>query len=174
MLCRSLFVLFILAIVLYVLLRYTYSDYPFGRARVSQWARLLDYLTTHTSASSIRRGFAPGFVCYTKGCTRLAAASDKVYQLLAHGRWFSPGTPASSTTKTGRDDIAEILLKVALKTKSIMITPMVSSISSITTNVVSSNPTQARCTRYNIMWESSSVTCGRSMVLSRYFDFLHR
>jgi hypothetical protein len=36
--------------------------------------------------------------------------SDKVYQLLAHGRWFSPGTPASSITKTGRHDIAEILL----------------------------------------------------------------
>jgi hypothetical protein len=35
--------------------------------------------------------------------------------MLAHGRWFSPGTPASSTTKTGRHDIAEILLKVALK-----------------------------------------------------------
>jgi hypothetical protein len=53
-----------------------------------------------------------------KGCTRLAATSDKVYQLLAHGRWFSPCTPASSTTKTGRHDIqnvAEILLKVALK-----------------------------------------------------------
>jgi len=33
--------------------------------------------------------------------------------LLAHGQWFSPGTPASSTTKTGRHDIAEILLKVA-------------------------------------------------------------
>jgi hypothetical protein len=33
--------------------------------------------------------------------------------LLAQGRWFSPGTPASSTTKTGRHDIAEILLKVA-------------------------------------------------------------
>ena len=45
------------------------------------------------------------------------AASDKVYQLLAHGRWFSPGIPASSTTKTGRHDIAEILLKVALNTK---------------------------------------------------------
>jgi hypothetical protein len=43
-----------------------------------------------------------------KGCTRLAAASDKVYQLLVHGGWFSPGTPASSTTKTGRHDIAEI------------------------------------------------------------------
>jgi hypothetical protein len=50
-----------------------------------------------------------------KGCTRLAATSDKVYQLLAHGRWFSPGTPASSTTKTGRHDIAEILLNVVLK-----------------------------------------------------------
>jgi len=36
--------------------------------------------------------------------------------LLAHGQWFSPGTPASSTTKTGRHDIAEILLKVALNT----------------------------------------------------------
>ena len=47
-----------------------------------------------------------------KGCTRLAAASDKVYQLLAHGRWFSPGTPASSTTNAGR----YILLKVALNT----------------------------------------------------------
>jgi hypothetical protein len=34
---------------------------------------------------------------------------DKVYQLLAHGRWFSPGTPDSSTTKIGRHDITEIL-----------------------------------------------------------------
>jgi hypothetical protein len=37
--------------------------------------------------------------------------------LLAHGRRFSPGTPASSTTKTGHQDIAEILLKVALNAK---------------------------------------------------------
>jgi hypothetical protein len=44
------------------------------------------------------------------------SANDKVYQLLAHGRWFSPGSPASSTTKTGRHDITEILLKVALNT----------------------------------------------------------
>jgi hypothetical protein len=75
----------------------------------------LDYLTTHISLSPIRHGFAPGIVNYKKGCARLAAASDKVFQLLAHGRWFSTGTPASSTTKTGRHDIAEILLKVALK-----------------------------------------------------------
>ena len=54
-----------------------------------------------------------------KGCTRLATASDKVYQLLAHGRWFSPGTPASSIIKTGPHDIAEILLKVCVKTPKI-------------------------------------------------------
>ena len=48
-----------------------------------------------------------------KGCTQLASTSNKVY----HGRWFSPGTPASSTTETGRHDIAEVLLKVALNTK---------------------------------------------------------
>jgi hypothetical protein len=62
-------------------------------------------------------GSRPALYITKKGCTRLAAASDKVYQLLAHGRWFSQGTPASSTTKADRHDIAEILLKVALNTK---------------------------------------------------------
>jgi hypothetical protein len=56
------------------------------------------------------------FQSLKKGCIRLAAASDKVYQLLAHGRWFSPHTPPSSTTNTGCHDISEILLKVALNT----------------------------------------------------------
>jgi hypothetical protein len=37
-----------------------------------------------------------------KWCTRLVSASDKVYQLLGHGRWFSSGITVSSTTKTGR------------------------------------------------------------------------
>ena len=32
------------------------------------------------------------------------------------GRWFSLGTPVSSTNKTDRQDITEILLKVALNT----------------------------------------------------------
>ena len=72
--------------------KYLSSEYcrliVFG-ARVAQWARSLD-LATHTSLSPIRREFAPGCVNYKKGCTRLATASDKVYQLLAHGRWFSP------------------------------------------------------------------------------------
>jgi hypothetical protein len=62
--------------------------------------RSLD-LTAHTSLSPIRHRFVPSFVNYKKGCTRLAATSDKVYQLLAQGRWFSPGTPASSTDMWG-------------------------------------------------------------------------
>ena len=69
------------------------------------------------------------YSCYTiawvcklqKGCTRLAAASDKVYQLLAHGRWLSPGTPASSTTKTGLHDIAENIVESGIKTQKIKI-----------------------------------------------------
>ena len=67
----------------------------------------MNYLTTHASLSPIRRGLGPGFVNYKKGAP----------QLPVHGRLFSLGTSASSTTKTGRNDIAEILLKVALNTK---------------------------------------------------------
>ena len=64
----------------------------------------------------MQHGFAPGFVNCKKESIRLAAASDKDYQLLSHGRWFSPDAPASSNTTTARHDIAEILLKVALNT----------------------------------------------------------
>ena len=39
---------------------------------------------------------------------------DKVCQWLVAGWWFSPGTPISSTNKTDRHDVTEILLKVAL------------------------------------------------------------
>ena len=39
---------------------------------------------------------------------------DKVCQWLVAGRWFSPGIPVSTTNKTDRHDITEILLKVAL------------------------------------------------------------
>ena len=56
------------------------------------------------------------FCILQKGCTRLAATSENAYQLLAHGRWFSPGTLSSATTKTGRHDIVEILPKVTLST----------------------------------------------------------
>jgi hypothetical protein len=41
---------------------------------------------------------------------------DKVCQWLTAGRWFSLGTPVSSTNKADRHDLTEILLKVALNT----------------------------------------------------------
>jgi hypothetical protein len=41
---------------------------------------------------------------------------DKVCQWLVTGQWFSLGTPISSTNKTDSRNIAEILLKVALNT----------------------------------------------------------
>ena len=40
----------------------------------------------------------------------------KVCQRLTTGCWFSPCTPVSSTNKTDRHNITEILLKVALNT----------------------------------------------------------
>ena len=46
-------------------------------------------------------------------CTILC---DKVCQWLATGRWFSQGPPVSSSNKTDRHNITEILLKVALNT----------------------------------------------------------
>ena len=44
------------------------------------------------------------------------ALCDRVCQWLAIGRWFSPGTPVSSTNKTDCQDITKILLKVTLNT----------------------------------------------------------
>jgi hypothetical protein len=41
---------------------------------------------------------------------------DQAYQWLATGLWFSPSTPISSTNKTCRHDVTELLLKVALNT----------------------------------------------------------
>jgi hypothetical protein len=98
-------------------LRFTASDYPFG------------IFTLLTMALSVLRFTASDYpfgiftlLVMALSVLRFTASdypfgSDKVYQLLAHGWWFSPGTPASSTTKTGRHDIAEILLKVGLNTQ---------------------------------------------------------
>jgi len=46
-------------------------------------------------------------------CTTLC---DKVCQWFVTGWWFSPGSPVSSTDKTDRHNITEILLKVSLNT----------------------------------------------------------
>ena len=51
----------------------------------------------------------------------MANKSTNINNPLAHqdivtDRWFSPGTPVSSTNKTNHHDKTEILLKVALNT----------------------------------------------------------
>ena len=45
---------------------------------------------------------------------RCITVCNKDGQWLAIGRYFSPGSPITSTNKTAHHDIAEILLKVAL------------------------------------------------------------
>ena len=83
----------------------------FFQLRVAQWVGL-----PNSSYNPITyTAWVPAQLCKLQKRVHLTSLpSDKVYQLLAQGQWFSPGTPASSITKTGRQDIAEILLKVAL------------------------------------------------------------
>jgi hypothetical protein len=66
------------------------------RFKCESWRCTTDGRRRTPSDGKSSHGFWPGEL--KKGCTPLAAASDKAYQLLAHGRWFPPGTPASSTT----------------------------------------------------------------------------
>ena len=99
----------------YSILFYFPRSFLWQEALVAQWLRSLD-LTTHTSLSPLR--FTPGFVNSKKGTLDSQPHAIKFTSCLPMvGAWFSPGTPASSTTKTGRHDIGEILLKVALNTK---------------------------------------------------------
>ena len=47
---------------------------------------------------------------------------DQVCQWLTTGRWIYLGTPVSSTNKTDRRDIAELLLKVVFNTTTLILT----------------------------------------------------
>jgi hypothetical protein len=55
-----------MVVIFQIVLAIHINDFTFQGARVAQWVRSLD-LTTQTSLSPIRRGFAPGFVNYKKG-----------------------------------------------------------------------------------------------------------
>jgi hypothetical protein len=59
----------------------------------------------------------------------------EVYNImwLATGQWFSPGTPVSSTNKTDRHDITEILLKVSLDTITLTLTVSIYKSTKLTT-----------------------------------------
>jgi hypothetical protein len=69
----------------------------------------------HQCLSPIRPGFAPGFVSDKKGCTRLAAASDKVYQLHAHGRVETNKIKKYEENKTTQLASYEYFMKKSLK-----------------------------------------------------------
>jgi hypothetical protein len=72
--------------------------------RISKWdPRCCDCMVV-VSSNSLRQAVLNTTLC------------DTVCQWLTISRWFSLGTPVSSTNKTDRHDIAEILLKVALNT----------------------------------------------------------
>jgi hypothetical protein len=90
----------------------------FLHRRCGKWSRALDINQPLENATVVEllRLLTSGHGSWvtTIRCIRLAAASDKVYQLLAHGLWLAPGTLASSTAKT---NLAEALLKVALNIK---------------------------------------------------------
>jgi len=113
--CSS--VLFLLVIVLSVLhvLLFTISDSPFGiGGRRGRNRRVVGFTTT--CAISAHHHWSCEFEPRSWQCVLNTTLCDIVCQWLAAGRWFSPDTPVSSTNKTDRHDIAEILLKVALDT----------------------------------------------------------
>jgi len=83
-------------------------------------------------------------------CTTLC---DKVCEWLATGRWFSVGTPVSSTNKTDRPDITEILLKVVLNTITLSLSP--------------ANIQYLWCETQEIQW-----WCQKGRLLQPYFVFL--
>jgi hypothetical protein len=58
------------------------------------------YYATDVLSSNLDQGEVYNIIC------------DQVCQWLSTGRWFSPGHPVSSTNKTDRHDITEVLLKV--------------------------------------------------------------
>ena len=124
-------------------------------ARLAQWVRSLD-LTAHTILSPIRRGFAPSFVNYKKGCTWLAAANI-AESGVKHQK--------SSQIKSN-----EILL-MCIKQPSILLIKICSYLCNQRISQLKLwvwIPLMTRCTQYNIMSSSLSVTWGMSVVFSGY------
>jgi hypothetical protein len=78
---------------------------------------LIDLFVLNATFSNISAdGFTPGFLDYKKGASDPQPQVIKFTSCLPMVGGSLTGTPASSTIKTGRHDIAEILLKVALST----------------------------------------------------------
>ena len=86
-----------------------------------QGNRIGDVMVSLLASRVVDRGFEPisgqtknykiGICCFP---AKHAALRRKSKDLLAWNQWFFQGPPFSSTNKTDRHDITEILLKVAL------------------------------------------------------------
>ena len=73
------------------------------------WNQCLSVLTSWVRIP-LRRGVLDATLC------------GKVCLWLVECRWFYPGTPVSSTNKTDRHDIIELLLKMTLNTITLFVT----------------------------------------------------
>jgi hypothetical protein len=89
-------------------------------------------------------------------CTRYNIC-DKVCQWFVKGLWFSLGTPSSSTNKTERHDITEILLKVALNTNEMMMRWFLSEKTTDLSQIID-KLYHICCIEYTLPWMSSELT----------------
>ena len=76
---------------------------------------------TTTYVISVNHHYIYEFYSRSWRCVVDTTLCGQACQRLVVGRWFSLGTPVSSTNKIDHHDITEIVLKVALLT--IIITP---------------------------------------------------
>jgi hypothetical protein len=89
--------------------------YGFGVKPTIQLTHLLTYLYYRTAAAiayGLNKKGKRNVLVFDLGGGAFPEKSNPC-QWHATGRWFSPGSPVSSTNKTDRHDITEILLKVA-------------------------------------------------------------
>jgi hypothetical protein len=83
------------------------------RGRCGRDRMVVGFTTIYAISRSYHHWCCGVWISIVARCTTL---SDKVCQWLSTGKWFTPSPPVSSTNKTDRHDITEILLNVALNT----------------------------------------------------------
>ena len=93
---------------------------------------------------------------------------DKVCQWLVTGRWFSLGTPVSSTNKTDCHDISEILLKVTLNTINLTLTQLFPRFRFAFYNYL---VTSANYCLWLIIILKYNIQLNESLIISEHFQF---